>query len=116
MSVSKSLSEIIQEIQEGNNSQPDPDGVELGEQIKLKLERYQQNTEYRSLLAIWTMIVVTVWLIIVIGILLFDTDCCGKQKLSDSVLIALLGTTTLNVLGLSYIVLKGYFASSEKES
>jgi hypothetical protein len=31
--------------------------------------------------------------------------------LSDSVLIALLGTTTLNVLGLSFIVLRGHFSA-----
>jgi hypothetical protein len=35
-------------------------------------------------------------------------------ELSDTVMSVLLGTTTLNVLGLSFIVLRGYFHSDEK--
>jgi hypothetical protein len=79
-----------------------------GQKNRLKLKRFSDNTENRKGLAKWTTWVVTVWLFLVLAILFFNsTFIC----LSDSVLIALLGTTTVNVLGLSYIVLKGYFDS-----
>jgi len=36
-------------------------------------------------------------------------------KLSDSVLITLLATTTVNILGLAFIVLQGLFQINDKE-
>jgi len=36
-------------------------------------------------------------------------------KLDTAIIIALLGTSTLNVLGLSFIVLRGYFPSDSKK-
>lgn len=77
----------------------------------LEAERYSSDTKDRKWLAIWAVIVVSLWLLLVIIILLLNKLC--SINLSDNVLIALLGTTTLNVLGLSFIVLKGHFNSSK---
>ena len=71
-------------------------------------ERYREDTESRKSLSLWARWVVSIYLNCVILILLFNFS---YLHLSDAVLIALLGTTTLNVLGLMYIVLKGYFAA-----
>jgi hypothetical protein len=88
----------------------DIDSVAPEEQIKLLIAlRYRSDTNDRKWLAKWTAWTVSIWLFIVLNILVFNKSCIN---LSDSVLIALLGTTTLNVLGLSFIVLRGHFNSS----
>lgn len=76
-----------------------------GQRRKLKDKRYQQDTSDRRWLAIWTAAVVTLWLGVVL-VILFKNKWL---RLSDAVIITLLGTTTLNVLGLSFIVLRGHF-------
>ena len=85
----------------------DMDSLTSNEQLKiLQADRYKSNTSDRKWLAIWTACVVSVWLIGVYVILLFnDKFIC----LNNSVLITLLTTTTINVLGLVLIVLRGHF-------
>lgn len=68
--------------------------------------RYDQNTKDRKWLTKWAAIVVSAWLFLVLVILALN-HCL--LKLSDSVLITLLTTTTFNILGLTFIVLKGLF-------
>lgn len=81
----------------------------LEEQERLYSERYKSDTEWRCRLSWWVIIVDSVWLLSVLAIL-----ACNKWwiGLSDSVLITVLGTTTLNVLGLAFIILKGLFGIS----
>lgn len=101
--VKKSISDIDIDI----------DSDDLKAQIKLKQlesERYHSDTKDRKWLAIWTATIVSFWLLVVLLILIFNSYIL----LSDSVLIVLLGTTTLNVLGLSFIVLRGHFLSAQK--
>lgn len=97
------------------NRDIDIDSDNLKEQIKLKKlesERYSSDTKDRKWLAIWTAIIVSIWLLAVLFLLFFNEILLFC--LSDSVLITLLGTTTLNVLGLSFIVLRGHFMSAHK--
>lgn len=82
----------------------DVDDKSLRDQIRV---RYSQDTRFRKHLARWVMWIVPVWLALVIIILLFDG--LNWITLDSSVLISLLATTTVNVLGLAYIVLKGIF-------
>lgn len=79
------------------------DQLDLKEQTK---ERFSKDTKLRNNLSWWVIAVDSLWLLCVI-ILLFLNSCC--IRLSDSVLMVLLGTTTANVLGLAFIVLKGMF-------
>lgn len=79
---------------------------------RLKNNRYESDTKARGWLAKWTAIIVSVWLVLVMATLFFNNNAFN---LDDKVLITLLGTTTLNVLGLSFIVLRGHFQSNEKE-
>jgi hypothetical protein len=114
-----SLEDVLFNLKQGSNKHKklsdfdlDIDSDDLKAQVKMKdLEnkRYASDTLDRKWLAIWTAIIVSVWLYFVLIILTFNRIIC----LSDSVLITLLGTTTLNVLGLSFIVLKGHFNSSK---
>ena len=82
----------------------DVDQSSLKEQVR---ERYSQDTRFRKHLALWVMCIVPVWLTLVLVIVFF---CAFKlTNLDSSVLITLLATT-VNVLGLAYIVLKGIFS------
>jgi type IV secretory pathway TrbL component len=109
------LKNLNEEKSSFSNRDLDIDSDDLKEQIKLKKlesDRYSSDTRDRKWLAIWTATIVTLWLIAVLCILIFN-----EQKLiclSDTVLVTLLGTTTLNVLGLSFIVLRGHFNSTQK--
>lgn len=86
-----------------------------GQQVNsqtLKLNRYSDTSKLRKHSAYWVMIVVSLWLFLVVGIVLF----CGFafMNLEASVIIALLTTTTANILGLPLIILQGLYPK-EKE-
>lgn len=87
----------------------DIDDKSLSEQIR---ERYSQDTQFRKHLAKWVMWIIPIWLFIVIVVLI----CCGigLLTLKSEILITLLATTTINVLGLANIVLKGIFPNGKK--
>ncbi|MDR2004872.1 MAG: hypothetical protein LBQ74_17765 [Prevotella sp.] len=89
----------------------DVDNLGIEEQKDLFKKRYLQDTAERKLLSHWVIGVVSIWLLLVVAIL-----CLNRLldfKLSDTVLCMLLGTTTINILGLAYIVLKGLFDSKK---
>lgn len=73
---------------------------------ELQAKRYASDTKDRKWLAFWAAFVVTGWLTFVTYLLLKNDK---HYFLSDTVLVALLGTTTLNILGLTFIVLRGHF-------
>ena len=74
-------------------------------------KRYADTSRLRKYSAFWVMAVVTLWLVGVFCVLKFNNSCFC---LSDSVLIALLTTTTANILGLPFIILQGLYPK-EKE-
>jgi hypothetical protein len=85
----------------------DVDSDDLYEQVKKALlSRLNSDTSAREWLARWTAVVVAVWLLLVYFILIGNDK---YFKLSDTVLITLVTTTTLNVLGLPIIVLRNLF-------
>jgi hypothetical protein len=85
----------------------DVDNLDIKTQERLILERYEQDTKERKLLSHWVIIVVSAWLFLTVSILALNHPLC--LKLGDAVCCTLLGTTTVNILGLAYIVLKGLF-------
>lgn len=91
-----------------NDTLEDVDDKSMREQRKA---RFSQDTRFRKHLANWVMIIVPSWLFLVIVILFFAGF--NLLKLQTEVLITLLATTTVNVLGLAYIVLKGIFPESK---
>lgn len=84
------------------------------EKLKEEVEGIKQDIAYRKHLTRWVMCIVPTWLI---GVLLAVFLCASNVwELSDIAMSALLTTTTANILGLAYIVLKGMFPQkSEKE-
>lgn len=78
----------------------------------LKLNRYSDTSKLRKHSAYWVMGAVSLWLLLVVGIVFL----CGfaVMSLEASVIIALLTTTTANILGLPLIILQGLYPK-EKE-
>ena len=54
----------------------------------------------------WVQWLISVWLLLVMAVLVLSMFC---GRIESSVLIALLTTTTVNILGLPFIILKGLF-------
>ena len=77
---------------------------------KLRNDRYEEDTKHRKNLSTWAAVIVSIWLISVLLILTFNTSWL---ELSDTIMVALLSTTTLNVLGMMVIVLRGLFENRE---
>ena len=91
---------------------PEAASDSLGNSDELSLEnqealRFRQDTKHRRHLVRWMMWVVSIWLIVVLLITTFNKRLC--LGIEVQVLVTLLVTTTLNVLGLSRIVLSGLF-------
>ena len=81
--------------------------------LRLKNERYRGNTILRVVFSFVYTLLLIVWLNKVIHILTHNYLCC--YKLSDNVLIALLVTSTANVIGMVVIVLKNLFPEKNKD-
>ena len=79
-----------------------------------KKERYEQDTKQRKSLARWVMWATSIWLGLVLVVVFFQGF--GLLALTSSVLNVLLATTTLNVLGLAYIVLNGLFGKVKPQA
>jgi hypothetical protein len=88
----------------------DVDDDSLEEQKRI---RYKQDTHYRCIFSWWVIAVVSVWLSAILVIVFLQ----GAKilNLESSSFAMLLGTTTVNVLGLSYIVLKGMFPNPNEK-
>ena len=90
-----------------NEESPQTEDIDQTTLDEQKKERYKQNTKYRSWLTIWVMVIVPTWLISVF--ILVAVSVFKVSEVPSSVLNTLLATTTANILGLAYIVLKGMF-------
>ena len=77
---------------------------------QLRNARYEEDTVHRRRLSTWASIIVSIWLIAVLFIITRNTSV---YKLSDTVMVALLTTTTFNVLGMMFIVLRGLFENRD---
>lgn len=85
-------------------TEADSDKDDLKSQEK---ERFRQDTEHRHGLIIWMKRLISLWLSSVIVVLILEG--IHAISLSDTVLVTLLATTTADVLGLPYIILRDLF-------
>lgn len=74
-------------------------------------DRYVSDTRDRKWLSRWVAIVVSIWLLLVYFLLIRNE---ARIHLSDPVLIAVITTTTINILGLPLVVLLNLFPKREK--
>jgi uncharacterized membrane protein YkgB len=104
----KSLDDEIAAVSSNNPLFSDIDTNSVFQQKEiLEALRYKSDTFDRKWLAKWTAWAVSIWLFLTLVII--SLNSLLSLGLSDAVLITFLGTTTLNVLGLSFIVLRGHF-------
>lgn len=84
-----------------------PNNIDEKSMVDQKRERYKQDTRQRKFLAYWVVWATSLWLFLTLCIV----ACQGFQllKLHTTTINTLLVTTTANVLGLAYIVLRGLF-------
>ena len=74
---------------------------------KQQIYRYNQDTDHRKNLICWVKWIVSCSLVLTFSILFLNNILC--INVSDTVLVALLTTTTANILGLAFIILRGLF-------
>ena len=93
-----------------------PTSIDNADELSLKdqeIRRFAQDTTHRKVLVCWMMWVVSLWLGAVLLITIFNGLL--NLQIDNNVLITLLATTTINVLGLSRIVLNGLFGSRNRK-
>jgi hypothetical protein len=78
-----------------------------------KVKRFEIDTRLRKYLAYSFTIIIFLWLASVICILFFN-DHLLRLNLSDTVLVTLLTTTSVNVIGMMLIILKNLFPERDE--
>lgn len=68
--------------------------------LEQKIKDLKQDRDERKKYARWTYYIISVWLLMIL-FLVFNSSLL---KLSDAVLITLVSTTTINIIGLAFIV------------
>lgn len=116
-SIDNILSKLAKSLELTSNI-PDSD-TQLGKEaydielVKSVIHDGAQNRAERKLYAKWLFILVCAWLAVILSIVVLQGF--GILCLSDSVLITLITTTTLNVLVLFGIVIRYLFKSTLKK-
>jgi len=96
---------------ESRNDAMDKGTVELCKKL-IHVHRVHENTKSRKRLEIWATIVISLYLVLICLIFVLNslkTKGGVILECNPNLMIALLTTTTVNILGLVVIVLKGYF-------
>lgn len=85
----------------------------------IELHRIVENTKARRRLEKWASRVIVVYLLLVLGIVVCNYASIqpfnkwGTMSISDPVMITILSTTTVNIIGLGLIVLRGHFLMND---
>lgn len=90
----------------------DPDTVQKCDHF-IALQRHMENTSARKRLERWAKYVISIYLIVVLCLLLLNggllSKYCIALDISDELMIVILSTTTINIIGIGLIVLRGHF-------
>lgn len=83
----------------------------------VKLHRVIENTKARKRLETWSSRVIVIYLTIVLILVVSNYLYTGwfdvVMDIPENVMIAILTTTTVNIIGLGLIVLRGHFLANE---
>lgn len=81
----------------------------------IQLHRIIENTSARKRLEKWATRIIAIYLFVVLTIAILDSlRVMNVFEISDTVMVTILSTTTVNIIGLGLIVLRGHF--NEKEN
>ena len=99
-----------------STSKCDDDSINQSQEL-VKLHRVIENTKARRRLEKWSLRIIAIYLFIVFLLVLSNYlhtpwfDC--SLSIPEQIMIAILTTTTVNIIGLGLIVLKGHFLANE---
>lgn len=82
--------------------------------LALKNSRYKDNTEIRKSLVVAFTTIIVFWLVAVLLILVGNNS--NNYQLSENTLIALLVTSSANVIGMMVVILKNLFPQVQSSS
>ena len=82
--------------------------------LELKNSRYKDNSDMRKALVITFTTIITFWLLSVLLILVGNR--VNRYDLSENTLIAFLTTSSANVLGMMYVILKNLFPNGKDKN
>jgi hypothetical protein len=107
----------VSALESVRNNSRNPRFLQLDRQLNksvqsVLIDRLRINTLSRSYFVFWSSILVSCWMWKVGEILINNND---KYCLSDDVLMTLLGTTTLNVLGIVAIAMYDLFNGKSED-
>lgn len=114
---------IAEQLISSLNENSDPLVTRTTEKL-LEQHRTIENTQARRRLERWACWAIVIYLACVFLLLIFngisrilwpDIFNAEHPLFSDSVLYVILSTTTVNILGLGFIVLKGHFPQKEEK-
>lgn len=98
------------------SSKRDNDSINQSQEL-VRLHRVIENTKARRRLEKWSLRVIATYLFIVFLLILSNYlhtpwfDC--SLSIPEQIMIAILTTTTVNIIGLGLIVLRGHFLANE---
>lgn len=106
------LFQTLKKINIGEKSNEIPSDMDLAakEEQKLRNKDQKLTINLKLCMCIWVIILVSIYLMVVFTLLFL----VGYREvyLSDTVLVAILTTTTINVLGLPFVMIKSLFPQS----
>ena len=82
-------------------------------QKKWELKGYKQNYKLRKEFARYIRYIVFGWVLFIGAVLVWAGHQLGGFRLSDSVLIALISGTSVNIIGLMWVVANNLFPNSD---
>lgn len=92
---------------------PDSDKLKKEQEIRehtIDNDAKEATASLRVIMCYWVMVLVTIYLVVIAWIVLHI------ETLSDSVLITILTTTTINVIGLPLMIIRSIFPREDKNN
>lgn len=109
---------VLDTIQTLLESEPTDENISKCKELS-KLHRMVENTRARRRLEKWSLRVIVSYLLIVLGVVI---ACYAKVfgsikliEIPNTIMITILSTTTVNIIGLGLIVLRGHFLANDTE-
>lgn len=106
---------VLDSIQTLLESEPTDENINKCQELS-KLHRMVENTKARRRLEKWSLHVIVWYLIIVLIVVVLcytNIKCLHIIEIPWRIMIAVLTTTTVNIIGLGLIVLRGHFLAND---
>lgn len=106
---------VLEQIQTLIESGATNENIEKCEELS-HLHRIIENTKARRRLEKWSLKVIVAYLLIVLALIIVNYTLgtiFSEAPIPSTIMITILSTTTINIIGLGLIVLRGYFLSKE---